>query len=196
MEQEQEINKILSEIKESITTKTREEVSHSILDVEVILKRFYSKDSPYIEKLISIKTIVSNMISQKLDVSLYYKINLIQLKDMFDHLLESIIKEVSRLGIPSSNDTMIDQSINFNVSQNQNQEQFQTIQFSIFLEFIKDDITGKQLKELQEIAKSEGNPEIAKPEIIKKLKSFGENVCANIVSSILTNPTIWNSMVQ
>jgi hypothetical protein len=46
-----------------------------------------------------------------------------------------------------------------------------------------------------EIAKSEPDAAKAKPKIFDKLKSFGNDVCTNIVTGIITNPDIWNSLL-
>ena len=74
-------------------------------------------------------------------------------------------------------------------TQSQNQEQ--SLAIDIFLEAIKDDLTGKQIKELKEILAESGNDEgKARNGIIEKLKSFGSDVAANIVANILTNPII------
>lgn len=74
-------------------------------------------------------------------------------------------------------------------TQSQNQEQ--SLAIDIFLEAIKDDLTGKQIKELKEVLTESGNDaEKARGGIIEKLKSFGSDVAANIVANILTNPII------
>ena len=68
----------------------------------------------------------------------------------------------------------MDKTININVSQNQSQTQSQEQKqvIEIFLESIKDEITGKQFKELKEIAKEEPNPEKAKTRILDKIKKL------------------------
>ena len=74
-------------------------------------------------------------------------------------------------------------------TQSQNQEQ--SLAIDMFLEAIKDDLTGKQIKELREVLATSGNDEEkARSGIIEKLKSFGSDVAANIVANILTNPII------
>lgn len=78
-------------------------------------------------------------------------------------------------------------------SQTQNQEQ--SLAIDMFLEAIKDDLTGKQIKELKEVLTESGNDaEKARGGIIEKLKSFGSDVAANIVANILTNPIIWGGL--
>lgn len=80
-------------------------------------------------------------------------------------------------------------SINNNNSQSQSQEQ--SIAINMFLEAIKDDLNGKQIKELKKVIDESGNDkEKAKNGIISKLKSFGSDVAANIVANILINPAI------
>lgn len=91
----------------------------------------------------------------------------------------------------------IDKSVNVNVnqsqSQSQTQEQKQVVE--IFLEAIKDELTGKQFKELKEIAKQEPNPEKAKTKVLDKIKSWSGDVLANVVANIVTNPTVWDGLL-
>jgi hypothetical protein len=89
------------------------------------------------------------------------------------------------------------QSTVVNVHQNQQQEQSQSqeIAIHIFLEAIKDELKGKQLKEIKAIITEEPEPEKAKSKVIEKLKSFGENVLSNIVANVITNPTIWGGFM-
>ncbi len=82
-----------------------------------------------------------------------------------------------------------------NNTNTQSQNQVQTIAVELFLEAIKDDLTGRQIKELKEVvATSNGDLQKARPRIIEKLKSFGADVASNVVANILTNPMIWNSL--
>ena len=65
----------------------------------------------------------------------------------------------------------------------------------MFLEAIKDDLTGRQIKELKEVVdESGGDKEKARNGIIAKLKSFGSDVASNIVANIITNPMIWANL--
>lgn len=79
-----------------------------------------------------------------------------------------------------------------NNSNSQSQNQTQTIAVDLFLEVIKDDLTGRQIKELKEVvAASDGDLQKARPGIIVKLKSFGADVASNVVANLITNPAIW-----
>lgn len=71
----------------------------------------------------------------------------------------------------------------------------QQITLNIFLDAIKDEIKGKDFKELKEIMKNyENKPEETKGKIIEKIKGFGGDVLSNIVANILTNPTIYGGL--
>lgn len=87
--------------------------------------------------------------------------------------------------------------INVSITQNQHQSQTQeqSLVIDLFLEAIKDEITGKQLKELKSIVQEEPNPEKAKSRILDKVKSWGESISASIVANIITNPTIWAGLM-
>lgn len=93
----------------------------------------------------------------------------------------------------------LSQPININVNQSQyqgqEQQQNQKLVLQVFIEAIKDELTGKQQKELKAIIQQESDPEKAKLTIIEKLKGFGENVLSNIVANIITNPAIWNGFI-
>lgn len=80
--------------------------------------------------------------------------------------------------------------VTINVTQNQSQ----SVGVEIFLEFIKDEISGKHFKELTAIAAEEKDPVKARPKIIDKIKSFGEDVISNILANIITDPTIWGKL--
>lgn len=86
-------------------------------------------------------------------------------------------------------------SANINNTNSQSQSQEQSLAINLFLEAIKDDLTGRQVKELKEIiAESGGDKEKARNSIIANLKSFGSDVASNIVANIITNPLIWSNL--
>ena len=94
---------------------------------------------------------------------------------------------------------MLNQSANINIHSNisntntQNQSQSQEIK--ILLNCLEDELSVKQLKELKQVVDEEkGDLEKAKPKVIDKKKSFGENVASNILANIITNPAIWSCL--
>lgn len=84
-------------------------------------------------------------------------------------------------------------TINNSNSQSQNQEQ--SLAVEMFLDAIRYDLTGRQIKELKSVvAEADNDLQKARPGIIAKLKEFGSDVASNIVANILTNPMIWNGL--
>lgn len=84
---------------------------------------------------------------------------------------------------------------NINLTQKQTQTQEQSQIMEIFVDAIKDEISGKQLKELQNIIKEDGNTEKARTKIVDKIKSWGENIMASIIANVITNPTVVNGII-
>lgn len=85
-------------------------------------------------------------------------------------------------------------TVNVNQTQNQTQEQAQSIAIEIFIGAIKDELTGKQVKEIKEIFAEEPDPKKAYTRIFDKIKSFGSDVASNVLANILTNPAIWGNL--
>ena len=86
-------------------------------------------------------------------------------------------------------------NINNSNQQFQTQTQEQTLAVELFIEAIKDDLTGRQIKELKQVVNdADGDLQKARPGIIDKLKSFGSDVASNIVANLLTNPMIWGGL--
>lgn len=109
----------------------------------------------------------------------------------------AILEAIAKLPtiVPQKTEEQAGKGVNITttVSNNntQSQKQEQSLAIDMFLEAIKDDLTGKQIKELKEVLAESGNDEgKARNGIIEKLKSFGSDVAANIVANILTNPII------
>lgn len=89
----------------------------------------------------------------------------------------------------------INVTTNINNANSQTQNQQQSFATELFLEAIKDNLTGRQIKELKEVVTEADNDlEKARPGIIEKLKSFGTDVVSNIVANILTNTAIWGGL--
>lgn len=107
--------------------------------------------------------------------------------------VKEIIEGIKFVGLPKPKTEKIPAVINNNLSQTQNQRQTQEIAITIFLESIKDELTGKQIKEIKEIVEQEQDLNKAKPKVIDKLKSFGGDVLSNVIANIITNPIIWSS---
>jgi hypothetical protein len=115
--------------------------------------------------------------------------NIEQRKKQANELINGLIKEIERFGLPKQ-PQMKDNGLNINITQTQNQET--KISLSIFIESIQDELTGTQLKELQAVIEDKDlNRDDKKHQIINKIKSFGSDVASNILANVLTNPSIF-----
>lgn len=82
-----------------------------------------------------------------------------------------------------------------NNSNTQSQSQGQSVAVELFLDVIRDDLTGRQIKELKAVVvEADNDLQKARPGIIAKLKEFGTDVVSNIVANILTSPMIWGGL--
>ena len=81
-------------------------------------------------------------------------------------------------------------NIHNNISNINTQSQQQSIE--ILVKVLEDQFSVSQLKEILQVVEEEkGDLEKAKPKLIDKIKSFGENIASNILANIITNPAIW-----
>lgn len=161
----------------------------------------YKDNSHYIKWLEKTKRFLNNLfpddksvddfedISKK-DLSPEQQTKLLAILEAFLEYPNVIRKTKPIKGAKSIN---INNNINNTNTQSQKQSQQQAIE--IFTEAIKDQLTGSQLKEIKQVVdETKGDLEKAKPKIINKLKSFGENIASNIIANIITNPTIFSQL--
>ena len=113
--------------------------------------------------------------------------------DVFNKMIGIMESCVCIPTVSSIQGNKLDKSININVNQSQTQSQQQSLALDIFIEAIKDELTGKQQKEIKEIITNEPNPIQAKTKLIDKIKSFGSDIASNIIANIITNPTIFGN---
>lgn len=113
--------------------------------------------------------------------------NVTKRRDQAYNLIDSIISEIERFGLPEK-ESEDKETMTINVTQNQNTK----INISLVIESIQDELTGNQLKEIQEIIDSSESRTEKKVRIIEKLTKFGSDVATNILASILTNPNLYN----
>lgn len=70
-----------------------------------------------------------------------------------------------------------------NISNSQHQEQSQSVEISVITEALRKSLTGEQYDEIMELLRNKSS----KKSISDKLKDFGENVAAGILSTILSS---------
>lgn len=192
----EKISESLEQIKATVDSASRDELLAKTSMVSSILDRFYSKESAYQKDFAYARKSISMLVGGNRDEAAFGP-NLQKTKILIHQLIDNLLAEIKQLGLPSKTDKIMDKSINIhnNLSQKQDQSQTQTTNLSIVLETLKDSLTGKQYKEIVEIAETEPDPEKAKPKIISKLLSFGENVCSDILANLVTNPSVWTGLM-
>lgn len=191
MEKEKVITRLEMIISEEEALKMNKIRTTMVSVMSLLQRNNYEKDSPY---LLQIRQMVNK---------LHYPVNVDYIitrdeeeyeeqKYLFCQLVNEIISEIKSVGLPESKIEKMSAVINNNnnMSQTQSQNQMQEIAITIFLDSIKDELTGRQMKEIKEIVDQEEDVNQAKPKIIEKLKSFGGDVLSNIIANIITNPTI------
>lgn len=110
-------------------------------------------------------------------------------KRQAEQLMDSLIKEIERFGLP---ETSIAKVEGLNITINQSQNQSVKINLSLIIESIRDELTGAQLKEIQEIIENKAlETSEKKKTIMQKIVGFGKDVGANIIANILTNPNLY-----
>lgn len=145
---------------------------------ETIIQKFFDTNYQRLEfTRSSIKSDHSKLLS-KLNTSLKFSISIP------DYVIQRNDKEKTSGMIFNINNTQ---------SQNQSQEQSQSqkILQEVFLETIKDKLTGEQVKEIKAILEEhKDNIEEAKPKLLDKLAGFGKDVLAGVLVNVITNPNL------
>lgn len=116
--------------------------------------------------------------------------NISSCKKQSNHLIDGIIKDLQNFGLPKVGALKKDDG-GINIAINQTQSVKQEISLNIIFKVLQDEITGKQLKEIQLILESDDEMNKKKGKLVEKLKSFGSDVATNIIAAILTNPSIY-----
>ncbi|MDR0801472.1 hypothetical protein [Fluviicola sp.] len=112
--------------------------------------------------------------------------------------IEGILKAIKQL--PSEPEKTLNSqkgaNITINNSQQNTQNNTQEIIFNIFFEALQNELTGKEMKELKEIlSEFDKEPEKTKSRLLDKLKNFGGDVLASIVANMITNSSIYSSLL-
>lgn len=142
-----------------------------------VIIRIYGVDSAPVEQIKAMKY----------SASLSGGDNLQSKKHEAKKLMEALVKDISRFGLPNIQ-TRKDNGVSINITQHQNQST--KINISLIVDAIQDELKGSQLKQLQEVmSNKEMDNEEKKSRIVDKLKSFGSDIASNIIANLLTNPS-------
>jgi hypothetical protein len=156
-----------------------------VLATDNYLKTIWGENTPKSQQLHSVYNTISVAI-----IGITEK-DIEEFKIQWEELLNSYIIELENFEIPEPIKKQPLNNINVTVSQNQTQEQKQkqSIEIELIVNAIKEELTGKQFKELESIIREpESSSKIKK--IVDKLLSFGSDVAAGILGNILANPQI------
>jgi hypothetical protein len=104
-------------------------------------------------------------------------------------IIEACIVEIEILGVPEQRYDGIEKGINLTVVQSQSNQQ--KIKLELIVSALREEMTGKQLAEIQDILDEPTDNKSKKAKTIDKLKSFGIDTLSGILSGLLTNPQIW-----
>ena len=158
-----------------------------VMTTDNYLKNIWGNDTPKSKQLYAIcNTMSAGMFGASEN-------DVVKFKSQWKNLLNGYIIELENLKKPETNKRTGMNSINLTVNQNQTQSQEQTqkqtIDIEVIINALKDELTGKQLKELDSIIKEPESSDKGK-KVVEKILSFGLNVTAGILGNILTNPQI------
>lgn len=196
-EQAQGLISLLNGIKENVVEE-KVNLKNALIQLNGVLERFYDYQDTQFSTADKLKRSILILEKKKCDsLSSEPRCNVHDIAEDTRTLCDTIIAEVKALGIPTRKG-LNDKSVNVNTtviqSQEQRQSQQQDVIVKILLEAAKDELTGKQRKELLAIAEETLDPQEARKSIFTKLKEFGEDVAANIVANIITNPQVWQNI--
>ena len=169
---------------------------------------YYNDSESYQKWLATTKRFISIKYPNDKDVNEFDSISKEKLGPEQQKRLLAILEAFAALPniIPDNRTTQITEkkgkgkdAINFittiNNSNSQSQSQEQSLAVELFIEAIKDDLTGRQIKELKSVvAEADNDLQKARSGILAKLKEFGADVASNIVANLLTNPMIWGGL--
>ena len=186
---------VISKQKEEIGPKTnRIQLVSAIDQLKSLIERFFERDSTYHESLTAIWGGLQ-LAGMHAGVGTNPFGN--SLKDYIESyqcMLTNIESELKTFGPPSPNDPKINPQfqliLNQNNEANQTQEQSQNQSIDLLVESIKEELTGRQWKELVEILKSTHTTEEKGAKIHSAISSFGTSLAAGILTNILSNPAI------
>lgn len=184
---------LLNDIKATVD-ENKVNLKNALIQLNSALGRFYDYKDTQLRTADNLKSNILILEKKKCNSTSDPRCNVHDIAEDTKVLIDSIIAEVKALGLPERK-TTLDKSVNVNTTVSQNQEQHQSqkqnVIVEILLESVKDELTGRQRKEILEIAKKSETPEEARKGIFEKIKEFGSDVSANIVANIVTNPDVW-----
>ena len=188
---------LILEQKKAMIKEDRDVLAPIIISIQNILERYYNKENAFVKQIIILHEFVYVLQNKQKDsFPLYTRCNTRDIAADLSSLIDSIIDEIKAIGLSQQIQGGIGAKgiqITNTLNQNQRQNQLQTITVEIVIEAVKDELNGKQRKELYELSKDIKDSHEARKKIVEKLKEFGASVSSSIVANMLTNPTVWST---
>lgn len=196
---DEQTNNIIAilEQKRGYVEEDRDTLAPIIISVQNLLERYYSRDNAFVKQADLLHQYVSVLqTSNKDQYPFYTRCNTKDIAFDLKALIDAVKDEITTVGLPHSSKVKASKSIQItnNLSQSQTQSQEQNVIVKVLLEAVKDELNGKQRKELLAISETAKSPEEAHKGIVEKLKEYGQSVSASIVANILTNPDVWATL--
>lgn len=196
-EQARGLVSLLNDIKAKVD-EDKVNLKNAVVQLNGALERFYDLSDTQLSTADKLKRYILILERKKCDsISSDPRCNVHDIAEDTKTLINSVVAEVYALGLPvkkNVNDKPVNVNTTVTQSQEQHQNQQQDVIVKILLEAAKDELNGKQRRELLEIAENTIDPKEAQKRIFTKLKNFGEDVAANIVANIMTNPQVWQNL--
>lgn len=196
-EQARGLISLLNDIKAKLD-EDKVKLRNALIQLNGVLERFYDPSDTQLSTAEKLKRYILILEKKKCDsIPSDPRCNLHDISEDTKTLIDAVVAEVNALGLPvrkNVNDKSVNVSTTVTQNQEQHQNQQQDVVVKILLEAAKDELNGKQRKELLEIVENTKDPKKAQNSIFAKLKEFGEDVAANIVANIMTNPQVWQKI--
>lgn len=193
-----DIQKLIDEGEEISKTLVKKEIPQSGLYGDLYYKTIYTTpdEVKYQTWINSVRRVTLNNYSQESQE--YKNINGIGLNPKNMAYMVGLLCSIKNIPLSTSQtkEPSINLSLNSTNINHNNNTQNQNLTIEVFIDIIKDELTGVQLKELNAILKNhKDEPETAKSKVVEKLKSFGSDLISNILANIITTPSVWSGFM-
>jgi len=194
-DQIQGIKDFLDKSIQAIDNMSKREIDSNLDQLDSILIRHYDKRYSYIYKKNTIQNQVRKMINIPEEGA-----RLGGLKEDYKRLLNAMLDEINRLGLPGKNDVTIDSSgqVSSDPSKeeqpSQIEQQPQAQLREVLLKTMEDQMSSAQWEELKTLIRKVRKREEPRSRIFEKLRNYGLEECSSILANILTNPEIIDTL--
>lgn len=185
----------LLEQKKAAIKEDKNKLANVLKSIQSLMERYYDNESTFVKQTIMLNQYAELLQRTMKDhIPMHPRCSTKEIVEDTTSLIESVIEEVQTIGLPQLQSKIVSKDITINNTQTQTQKQEQNIVIEAFLDSIKDEMNGRQRKELLAIANEAKDTKEAHKSIVEKLKEYGIDVSASIVANILTNPKVWSSL--